>query len=141
MFLTGRAEHQIDDKGRFRIPAKFKNAIGKHPFVTIGMSGCLYIYPEDHAQQMFADYFKGVNPYSTDSKLDGMRKVFGNGEFLEEDAQSRLLLPKYLMEAAGISKNVISVGMMDHIELWSESGWNEFDKKTNVNDCFKTPNV
>ena len=66
----------------------------------------------------------------------GMRKILGNGEFIQEDTHNRLLIPKYLLDAAKITKNIVSIGMIDHIELWAEEVWAEFDKGTDLNKCF-----
>ncbi|MBP5593623.1 MAG: hypothetical protein J6X29_02820 [Clostridia bacterium] len=136
MFLTGRADHQVDDKGRIRIPAKFKTEIGANPFIALGIGGCLYIYPEGEAKQIYGQIFSSINPYTTDPRLMGMRKILGNGEFIQEDTHNRLLIPKYLLDAAKITKNIVSIGMIDHIELWAEEVWAEFDKGTDLNKCF-----
>ena len=45
MFM-GEYRHNIDEKGRLIIPAKFRNELGEHFIVTRGLEKCLYVYSE-----------------------------------------------------------------------------------------------
>ena len=138
MFLTGRSSHQLDDKGRIRIPAKFKDALGPNPYITVGKDHCLYIFPIDTAEKILTGRFEGVDGYSDDPQLDVMRKIFSRGDFVEEDKQGRITLPSYLLEYGGITKNVISIGVRDRVELWAEDVWQAYDSSINLDDIFKS---
>ena len=138
MFLTGRSSHQMDDKCRIRIPAKFKDALGPNPFITIGREHCLYIFPRDKAEQILSDKFDDVDGYSADPKIHIMREIFANGEFFEEDKQGRIIIPPHLLEYGRIKKNVISIGVRDRVELWAEEVWNEYDSAINLDDIFNS---
>lgn len=138
MFLTGRSSHQIDDKGRIRIPAKFKDALGPNPYVTIGKDHCLYIFPRDKAERILSDKFDGVDGYAADPRLDVMREIFSNGDFVEEDKQGRITLPSYLLGYGKIRKNVISIGVRDRVELWSEEVWREYENSIDLDDIFNS---
>ena len=137
MFLTGRNCHQVDDKGRIRIPAKLKDALGLHPFITVGKNKCLYIFPKDEAERILSERFADVDGFSDDPRLNAMRKIFSRGDFVEEDKQGRLTLPTYLLEYAGITKNVVSVGMRNRVELWSEEAWEAFDSNVDLDESFR----
>lgn len=138
MFLTGRSSHQIDDKGRIRIPTKFKDALGAHPYITVGKDHCLYVFPRDEAERMLGDQFSEVGLYTDDPRLDAMRKIFSRGDFVEEDKQGRISIPSYLLEYAGITKNVISVGVRNRVELWAEDVWQKYDSSIDLDDSFKS---
>ena len=43
----------------------------------------------------------------------------------ELDKQGRILLPATLRKFAGIEKDVVLAGLLNHIEIWSEERWNE----------------
>ena len=45
--LTGEYHHQIDEKGRIRIPAKLKEALGVSPMITRGSNGCLFVFSKE----------------------------------------------------------------------------------------------
>ncbi len=136
MFLSGRYNHQVDDKGRIRIPAKFKDALGDRPYITVGQNRCLYIFSKEEAERILGERFGGVDGFSKDPRLDAMRKIFSRGCFLDEDKQGRFTLPSNLTAYAGINKNVVSVGMINRVELWDEDNWNEYDSAQDVDTLF-----
>ena len=46
------------------------------------------------------------------------------------DKQGRILLPSVLREFAGLEKDIVSVGVLSRIEIWSKDKWqesNEYD--------------
>lgn len=46
-FMLGNVRHQLDDKGRMRIPAKYREVLGGTSCILPGRAGCLFIVPED----------------------------------------------------------------------------------------------
>ena len=42
--MKGEFQHNIDAKGRFFIPAKFREELGKMFIITKGLDGCLFVY-------------------------------------------------------------------------------------------------
>lgn len=124
MFL-GRFYHQIDEKGRFRMPPKFKEQLGSVPFITSGSNGCLFVY----SQKDFYDKFliKLSDLAIEDVEELNLARIFASNAIeAKEDKQKRILLPQYLIDDAGIQKNLITIGVVDHVEIWSEERWNAY---------------
>src|SRR5690625_6872750 len=46
MFM-GEFQHNIDEKGRIIVPAKFRESLGETFVVTRGLDQCLFAYPMD----------------------------------------------------------------------------------------------
>ena len=42
--LIGEYHHNIDDKGRLTLPAKFREELGTEVIVTRGLEECLFLY-------------------------------------------------------------------------------------------------
>ena len=142
MILVGTYHHQIDENGRFRVPVKFKKPLGikdkkdrkaepateeeeKFPFIMKGTNKCLFVYPADIAEKLFFGNF-GDCSFTSEDDSDEMRGYTANAAWGEPDAQGRIALSPELLEAAELEKDIVSVGVYNHIEIWSEKNWNEY---------------
>ena len=123
-FLLGNARHQLDDKGRMRIPAKFREGLGGSAYILPGRAGCLFIIPEDKLLETVKS-LSGGNPFADTSDNDLSTEIVGNGDYLEEDGQGRVRLSKELAKAAGIVKDVVFVGKLTYLEVWPAETWDE----------------
>ena len=47
---------------------------------------------------------------------------------MEFDKQGRIIIPTYLQEFASLEKEVVIIGSLDRVEIWSNKNWNEFMK-------------
>ena len=43
--FSGSSEHTVDSKGRIIIPSRYRDELGESFMITIGVDGCLFIYP------------------------------------------------------------------------------------------------
>ncbi|MCI9412694.1 MAG: division/cell wall cluster transcriptional repressor MraZ, partial [Eubacterium sp.] len=50
------------------------------------------------------------------------------------DKQGRVLIPANLREKAGLVKDIVFVGVMSKIEIWSKEHWDENDDFENVDE-------
>lgn len=126
MFL-GRFSHQIDEKGRIRIPPKFKERLGDNPYITIGTNNCLFVYPNADFYEKFLS--KLTNLAIEDVEELELARIFASAAVEgKEDKQGRVSLPQYLLEHAFIDKNILTIGVIDHVEIWSEEHWEQYKK-------------
>ncbi len=51
------------------------------------------------------------------------RFVFAGATVAELDKQGRVLVPPHLARHAGLGKDVVVVGVHDHIEIWGRPEW------------------
>ncbi len=61
-----------------------------------------------------------------DPKVREFRRYYLNGATMELDSAGRLLLPKNLMEYAGLQKDILLVSAYDKIEIWDKSKYHQF---------------
>lgn len=125
--FVGNAKHQIDEKGRIRIPTKFRDELGVNPFIMKGPNGCLCIYPEVTAKTKFLEKFSNVD-ISDSEGMRTMRQMFCTATFMEEDKQGRMTIPKDLALYAQLEKDLVTIGTIDHVEIWSEKNFEEYMK-------------
>lgn len=123
--FRGTSFHTIDVKGRIIIPARFRDIIkngDQDGVVVTRMDGTLFAYP-------FEEWRKIENRInSLAEKSDTMRRfrrVFvGGSSECSCDKQDRILIPPPLRQYAGLEKDIVLVGTLDHFEIWSLEKWN-----------------
>jgi MraZ protein len=50
------------------------------------------------------------------------------------DKQGRILIPTNLREYAGIEKDVVSVGVLSRVEIWSKEKWSDNGDYDNMDE-------
>ena len=122
MFM-GEYNHSIDQKGRLIVPSKFREQLGNEFVVTKGLDGCLFVYSNEEWQRI-EEKFREI-PLTTKDARKFSRFFFAGAATCEVDKQGRILLPSNLREYAAIEKEVVSVGVLSRVEIWSKDRWNE----------------
>lgn len=117
LVFQGASALALDAKGRLAVPARHRDVLQalcegqltltKHP------EGCLMVFPRP-AWETFRDKVAAL-PMSA----SGWKRIFlGNAMDVEIDGASRFLVSPELRVAAGLSKDVMLLGMGSHFELW-----------------------
>lgn len=121
--LSGEYEVKIDDKGRLRLPSVLLRQFGASAstsfVVNRGFEKCLLLYPIE----AWVEKTKEVDQLSSYSTKDRtfMRYFYRGATELSVDASERILLPKSLMEHAGIDHEVFLLAYQNKVEIWSKA--------------------
>lgn len=120
MFL-GQYQHNLDNKGRLTIPARYRELLDDGAFVTQGFDRNLIVMTIS-AFEAFSQRVKVMS--ITDSKARLLRRLlFSNGERVDVDKAGRILIPQFLRQAANLDGEVAVVGVGDYFEIWSPDDW------------------
>ena len=128
MFL-GEYQRSIDNKGRLIIPAKFREDLGEHFVVTKGLDNCLFAYPQKE-WKVFEDKLKEF-PLTSAGTRKFMRFFFSGAVECGTDNQGRINLPFHLREYATLTKDVVSIGVNNRVEIWNREHWNAYNHEEN----------
>lgn len=120
----GEFQHNLDDKGRLIIPAKFRDALGPSFVVTRGLDHCLFLYPQSEWQVLEAK-LKAL-PLTNANARAFVRFFFSGASECELDKQGRILLPPNLREYAQMERDVVVIGVSNRVELWAKSQWEAY---------------
>lgn len=120
MFM-GEYNHSIDAKGRLIVPSKFREQLGAEFVVTKGLDGCLFVYSQEEWERIETSFRE--KPLTSSDARKFMRFFFAGAANCEVDKQGRILLPTNLREYAAIDKDVVSVGVLSRVEIWSKERW------------------
>ena len=127
MFI-GEYTHNLDDKGRVAIPAKFRKELAKGAVVTRGLDNCLFLYTKGEWSKM-AEKLAGL-PISQANSRAFARLMLAGAMEVETDKQGRASLPEYLRIFAGLKKTVIIAGLYSRVEIWDEEKWKGYKGQT-----------
>lgn len=130
MFM-GEYNHTIDAKGRIIVPAKFREALGNEFVVTLGLDGCLFLYPNDEWKS-FVSQLKEL-PGSKEAR-QLQRYFMAGAATCEVDKQGRILIPANLREKALLEKDIVFVGVLTKIEIWSKERWEANNNYENMDE-------
>jgi len=92
MFI-GEYNHNLDDKGRLAIPAKFRAILKKGAVVTKGLDNCLFLYSKEQFESI-AKKFAAL-PISQAKARAFSRHMLAGAMDVEFDNQGRITLPEY----------------------------------------------
>ena len=122
--LSGEYRHNIDNKGRIIVPSKIREEMGGRIVITRGLDGCLFGYSE----KTWEGIMEKLNslPFTKRDARNFTRFMTSGAITLEFDKQGRINIPSYLNNYASLIKEVVIIGVIDRIEIWSGDNWNKF---------------
>ena len=126
-FLFGEYELTIDEKNRMLVPAEVRKALiperdGEAFFLVMGVNRTLWLYPEKYYEELVAQDPTDILPGEEALAFDQMH--FAMASRLEWDKQGRVLIPEKTLRRTELHREVMLIGVRDHLELWDRDEWN-----------------
>ncbi|RMG19699.1 MAG: division/cell wall cluster transcriptional repressor MraZ [Bacteroidetes bacterium] len=126
--LIGEYDCKLDAKGRFLMPAGLRKQLPEDQqsdfVINRGLDKCLVMYPLEVWEKELAR-LQSRNQYVKKNRV--FTRMFLNGATrLALDGNARVLIPKRLMEHAGLNKEIVLVAQIDKIEIWDKAAYEEW---------------
>lgn len=132
--MYGEYEHTIDAKGRMNFPAKLREEFGEHFYICKSFNEkCLTVYTEESWEEL-KTALKG-KPSKIALPIE--RFLFGSACEAMPDKQGRIAIAPALRNYAGITGEVVVVGLVDRAEIWDKALWEEYNSDTSSEDVAK----
>jgi MraZ protein len=123
MFL-GHFQHNLDDKGRLMIPARFRELLEGGAFITQGFDKCLMVMTETYFKQVY-ERIESMNLADPTARLL-RRLILSNAYPIESDKVGRILVPQNLRAFLGVENGeLIVAGQGEYFEVWTPALWND----------------
>ena len=122
MFL-GYFEHNLDEKGRLMIPARFRDLLAGGAFITHGFDRCLMVMNQPYFSQVY-ERINGMNLADPAARLL-RRMIFSNAYPVEVDKVGRILIPQNMRQFIGLDGEAIVAGQGEYFEVWTPAAWEE----------------
>lgn len=124
--MIGKYTAKLDDKNRLFVPAKLRAELGEDFYVTLGVNcgrRCLTVYTAADWQQL-SENFSNL-PISQRAGATSM--IFMNANQCTPDKQFRFSLTQFLLDYAGIGRDVMIVGRAGQAEIWAADEFEAFE--------------
>ncbi len=129
----GESTHTLDDKGRLSIPRRLLagqdvDRSGRVTFVvTEGLEGCLFVFTAPVFEQVSSSV--DTRTFAGADARGRQRRWFGSAEYIELDEKNRVTLPEKLVKFAGLSREVVIVGVGQRAEIWPKQVWEAYERE------------
>ena len=124
--MIGKYPAKLDDKNRLFVPAKLRAELGDDFYVTLGVNcghRCLTVYTAEEWQKL-SDNF---NALSIAQRSGATSLIFMNANQCTPDKQFRFTLTQFLLDYAGIGRDVMIVGRAGQAEIWDVNEFAAFE--------------
>jgi MraZ protein len=124
--MIGKYPAKLDEKNRLFVPAKLRNELGEDFYVTLGVNcghRCLTVYTAEDWDTSSRNY--NTLPISQRSAATSL--IFMNATECNPDKQFRFSLTQFLLDYAGIDRDVMIVGRAGQAEIWDAEEFAAFE--------------
>jgi MraZ protein len=124
--FRGTFDHTLDAKNRLTVPARYRATLAEGVVLAmpVDLEPCVGVWKPDDYERYTERALAELPPLSP--RLAELERFFyGSSHDAELDAAGRIMVPSFLGEHAGLSKEVVVVGAGDRLELWDASRWND----------------
>jgi len=123
--FRGRSEHNLDEKGRLAIPARFKEVLdqkNEDTLVITNQDGCLWAFTRDDWNVIEE---KAASLPQFDQAAISYIRYFISGAEVCTVKNGRVTLSQHLRKTATLDKEVVLVGGLKRFEIWDRRKWEE----------------
>ena len=126
MALTGAYPCNLDDKRVSRCRCAVRDQIGDAELVLVspGPDQCLWLTDQAH-QERLADRLEHSPAREVDVRVF-KRLYYAQTEKVSVGADGRVTLTERLAQFAGLSQEMVLVGIDDHFEVWDAARWRQY---------------
>jgi MraZ protein len=124
--FRGTFDHTLDAKNRLTVPARYRATLAEGVVMAmpVDLEPCVGVWQPQQYERYTERALAELPPLSP--RLAELERFFyGSSQDAELDAAGRIMLPGFLSEHAGLSRDVVVVGAGDRLELWDRTRWNE----------------
>jgi MraZ protein len=133
--LFGEYDHQVDAKNRIRIPSKLKAELSGGYVFMKGAAKCISVYPANKIDELISN-FSALSTFDKEAQ-ESFAEFMSSFYPGDEDGQGRVVLPEKLREYAGIDKEVVTIGMVNHIDIYAKEERERLKKEKTYSERIK----
>jgi MraZ protein len=120
--FRGTFDYTLDAKNRLTVPARFRAALSEGVVMAKGTEPCVALWTPEGYDAYTESILGTYNPLSEDA--DKLQRFFSaNSHDTELDSAGRVGFPSFLLDHAGLEKEVVVTGSRNRLEVWDRKTW------------------
>jgi MraZ protein len=119
---TDTFEHAFDAKGRITVPAEWReSSYESRLFIFPSSDKCVRVFPESWLGRLQE---KTAALKDADPLRRQVEALASLAQGTTWDQQGRIMVKEKLRQGAGLRREAVLVGRLDHFQIWDKAGWN-----------------
>jgi len=126
VLLTGSFARTLDEKNRIGLPKRLREQLGSPNslFVSPGADKSLWLYTSGALERLAEALDRAP---ATDAEARKFRRLyFAQTESVDVDRAGRILIPERLSGFGELKREVMLLGVRDHLEIWDAERWRQY---------------
>jgi MraZ protein len=124
--FRGTFDYSLDAKNRLTVPSKFRASLSGGVVLAKGVERCVALWPTAAFETYTQAALAGMHELAPGARK--LKRYFmANSLDAELDAAGRVMLPSFLLDHAGLGKEVVVTGIDDHLEIWDRAAWADYN--------------
>jgi len=118
---TDTFEHAFDAKGRVTVPSEWRGeSFEPRLFVLPSSDSCVRVYPESWLGRLQEQVSRLKSGDPLRSRVEELASLAQSATW---DQQGRIMVKEKLRSGAGLKKESVLVGRLDHFQIWDKKAW------------------
>jgi MraZ protein len=120
--FRGTYDYSLDAKNRLTVPAKFRASLSDGVTLALGLEHCIDLWVPVAFEEYLQTVLAGLHPMSVE--FEKINRYYSANSFdTELDSAGRVMVPKPMLEHAGLTKEVVVAGAATRLEVWDRATW------------------
>ena len=126
MVFRGTFDYSLDAKNRLTVPARYRAALAEGVVLAKGFEQCVALWTPSGYDAFTQASLASFHPLSPEAQK--LKRFFSaNSLETELDAAGRIGIPAFLMQHAGLEKEVVVTGAGQALEIWNRATWADYN--------------
>jgi MraZ protein len=126
--FRGTFDYSLDSKNRLTVPARFRAALSDGVVLAKRVAGCMAVWTPDDYDAYMQAALERFHPMSPEAEQ--LERFFSaNSHDTELDSAGRVGVPAFLVEHAGLGKEVVVTGAGRCLEVWDRQAWSDYNAR------------
>src|SRR5688500_18971759 len=122
--LIGNYLGVMSEARRVAVPKKFLLDLSQSPILAKWYEDCLLLVGTDFWNNLSKRLIGERNTIALGVR-DIERFILGSAFEIEADEVGRIVIPEPLARYAGLTKEIVFIGLIDRVEIWNKEIWDE----------------